>query len=138
MTRQPHSSAGLPKKALEVTSPKPPPAEEHDEWLLDEALAETFPASDAIAVSPYRQSRPLRTISYGSAGKLSVAGENADSSDGRGTPPEALETAIECEYCHTGIPATLALSFEGADYIYHFCGPQCLDTWCKVAIRDDE
>jgi hypothetical protein len=27
-------------------------AEGHDEWLLDEALGETFPASDAIAVSP--------------------------------------------------------------------------------------
>ena len=26
-------------------------AENHDEWLLDEALAETFPASDSIAVS---------------------------------------------------------------------------------------
>ena len=25
----------------------------HDEWLLDEALAETFPASDPIAVSPH-------------------------------------------------------------------------------------
>jgi hypothetical protein len=25
----------------------------HDEWLLDEALAETFPASDSIAVSPH-------------------------------------------------------------------------------------
>ncbi len=28
-------------------------AAEHGEWLLDEALAETFPASDPIAVSPY-------------------------------------------------------------------------------------
>lgn len=29
-----------------------PPTEEHDEWRLDEALAETFPASDPIAVNP--------------------------------------------------------------------------------------
>lgn len=28
-------------------------AAEHVEWLLDEALAETFPASDPIAVAPY-------------------------------------------------------------------------------------
>ena len=41
--------AGVPQAA-----PPPLPAtptEGHDEWLLDEALAETFPASDSIAVS---------------------------------------------------------------------------------------
>lgn len=44
-----NSGAGVPQPA----SPHPPiaPAEGHDEWLLDEALAETFPASDSIAVS---------------------------------------------------------------------------------------
>jgi hypothetical protein len=30
----------------------PPHTPEHDEWLLDEVLMETFPASDPIAVSP--------------------------------------------------------------------------------------
>jgi hypothetical protein len=39
---------------LKVTSFElpPPHTPEHDEWLLDEALIETFPASDPIAVSP--------------------------------------------------------------------------------------
>ena len=54
MSRQPSTAAGLPAKTLKVTSFELPPAHtpEHDEWLLDEALAETFPASDPIAVSP--------------------------------------------------------------------------------------
>ena len=39
--------------ASQAASPHSPvtPTEGHDEWLLDEALAETFPASDSIAVS---------------------------------------------------------------------------------------
>jgi hypothetical protein len=54
MAKKPHAPSGLPAKVLRVTvfhrpSPK---AREHDEALLDEALMETFPASDPIAVSP--------------------------------------------------------------------------------------
>ena len=135
MSKQPHSASGLRKKALEVSSPKPPHAEEHHERLLDEALAETFPTSDAIAVSLYRPSHSLDTSP---PGRVEKGGGIADCSVGYGTPPEALETGIECEYRHTGIPATVALSFEGADYIYHFCGPQCLDTWCKATNAHDK
>ena len=51
--------------------------------------------------------------------------------------PKALETPIECEHCHTRIPATVAFSFEGADYIYYFCGPLCLDAWCKATKARD-
>lgn len=43
-------------------------AAEHGEWLLDEALAETFPASDPIAVSPY-SAELVRSVAQ--------AGENA-------------------------------------------------------------
>ena len=54
MPRQPSTSAGLPARVLKVTSSELPlpHSPEHDEWLLDEALIETFPASDPIAVSP--------------------------------------------------------------------------------------
>ena len=49
-----HAAAGVPARMLKVTSFElpPPHTPEHDEWLLDEALIETFPASDPIAVSP--------------------------------------------------------------------------------------
>jgi hypothetical protein len=49
-----HTVAGVPARMLKVTSFELPPSHtpEHDEWLLDEALIETFPASDPIAVSP--------------------------------------------------------------------------------------
>lgn len=55
MTKQPYTASGPPTSVLKVTpSELPlPHVAGHDEWLLDEALAETFPASDSIAVSPY-------------------------------------------------------------------------------------
>lgn len=55
MTKQPSTSSDPPMRGLKVTSPEPPRSDVvgHDEWLLDEALAETFPASDPIAVSAY-------------------------------------------------------------------------------------
>jgi hypothetical protein len=55
MTRQPSTASSPPMNGLRVTSAELPlsDAAGHDEWLLDEALAETFPASDPIAVSPY-------------------------------------------------------------------------------------
>jgi len=55
MSKQPHTASGPRIRRLKVISPELPlsDAAGHDEWLLDEALAETFPASDPIAVSPY-------------------------------------------------------------------------------------
>lgn len=54
MIKQPHGAFGLPAKLLNViTTESPRGVEGHDEWLLDEALGETFPASDSIAVSPH-------------------------------------------------------------------------------------
>ncbi|WP_220635339.1 hypothetical protein [Georgfuchsia toluolica] len=41
--------------------------------------------------------------------------------------PAALDIPIECDHCHTRIYAAVATSFEGADYLYHFCGPQCIE-----------
>jgi hypothetical protein len=55
MTKQPYTASALPARVRKRTSTELPPPDVagHDEWLLDEALAETFPASDPIAVSPY-------------------------------------------------------------------------------------
>jgi len=52
MTASPPQTPAPAQPATEDPMPAPPaepagPA--HDEWLLDEALAETFPASDPIA-----------------------------------------------------------------------------------------
>lgn len=32
---------------------------------------------------------------------------------------------VQCDRCHRLIARTACLSFEGADYVYHFCGPGC-------------
>ena len=112
--------------------PDPPHAGRHDEWLLDEALTETFPCSDSIAVSLERPTHPIGASPPGRVRKDGVSGRISDCNVGHGSSPEALETAIECDHCHTWIPATVALNFEGADYIYHFCGPRCLDAWCEA------
>jgi hypothetical protein len=55
MTKQPYNTSSLPTRVLKVTSSEVllPDVAGHDEWLLDEALAETFPANDPIAVSPH-------------------------------------------------------------------------------------
>ncbi len=138
MTKQPHRASGLPTKLLKVVSPEPlRHAEGHDEWLLDEALAETFPASDSIAVSSIHLLRasPLR-----GSRKVEESSRASGCDIGRNKDPEvaALDTSIECEHCHTRIPATVALSFEGADYVYHFCGPQCFEAWSNAAIARGE
>lgn len=54
MTKLTHTACVPPSSALKLASSGPPlsDAARHVEWLLDEALAETFPASDSIAVSP--------------------------------------------------------------------------------------
>lgn len=38
-------------------------------------------------------------------------------------------TAIACEACLVEIPPDVALSFEGPDYVHHFCGLDCLAKW---------
>ena len=58
----------------------------------------------------------------------------SDCNIGNGKDPgmRALGIPLRCNHCHTEIPATVALSVEGADYIYHFCGPQCIEAWRKA------
>ncbi len=51
---------------------------------------------------------------------------------------KSLETPIECEHCHAKVPATVAFTFEGADYIHYFCGPRCISTWCRDAAAHED
>ena len=137
MIREGKRAPGLPRKLQNLTSSETPHAEGHDEWLLDEALAETFPASDSIAVSPIHALQvrpPPRSRKAEGAIKISDGNIGGDKDAESG----ALETTIECKQCHTAFAATVALNFEGADYVYHFCGPQCLETWHIRAIAHDK
>ena len=133
MANKPRSTFNFPTKLPEAISSEPlRHAEGHDEWLLDEALSETFPASDSIAVSLPHQ---LRTSPSRRSREANESSEIPDCKFGsdNGLKPTALDIPIECDHCHTRIPATVAVSFEGADYLYHFCGPQCIEAWCLKA-----
>ena len=36
---------------------------------------------------------------------------------------------VSCNTCLTEIPADAALTFDGQDYVQHFCGLNCLEAW---------
>lgn len=38
---------------------------------------------------------------------------------------------VACAACLVEIPSDVALSFEGPDYVHHFCGLDCLGVWKK-------
>jgi len=63
-----------------------------------------------------------------------ATGEIADCSIGNGKDPQmkAPATPIERDHCHTRIPATVAIGFEGAEYFHHLCRPLCIEAWCKA------
>lgn len=42
----------------------------------------------------------------------------------------ALGVTLVCGECGGRIPASAAVTFEGSDYVRHFCGPDCLADWC--------
>ena len=46
---------------------------------------------------------------------------------------DASCASIACEICLAEIPATVAHSMEGPDYVHHFCGLNCLEQWQKKA-----
>lgn len=51
-----------------------------------------------------------------------------------GAPINACESdeaceIVSCELCLTEIPASVAQSYEGPDYVHHFCGLECLGKW---------
>jgi hypothetical protein len=137
MTQIDRRAPGLPVRSSKPTSSASPHARGHDEWRLDEALAETFPASDAIAVTPIRAPRATPRATSRKAGEA-ARGSDCSAAVDIDAESEGPETPIECRHCRNGIAATVALNFEGADYIYHFCGPQCLEAWRTTAIVHDE
>ncbi len=38
---------------------------------------------------------------------------------------------IQCNVCQNEVPKSVAKSFEGSDYVFYFCGPNCYDNWLK-------
>ncbi len=46
-----------------------------------------------------------------------------------GTKKEEQCSLCECETCCKFIPESIALTFEGADYIKHFCSITCYEKW---------
>lgn len=50
------------------------------------------------------------------------------------TEPQTLR----CEVCLTEIPASVATSAEGPDYVHHFCGIDCMDRWQKKSAQEQK
>lgn len=48
-----------------------------------------------------------------------------------GIPGDALGETLVCEQCGGRIPASAAVTFEGSDYVRHFCGRDCLAGWSE-------
>ena len=45
-------------------------------------------------------------------------------------PRQRLGATLTCSHCGGRIPASAAVTFEGSDYVRHFCGEDCLAGWC--------
>ena len=53
--------------------------------------------------------------------------------------PCADDAACEvtsCQICMKEVPISATLSEEGADYLHHFCGLDCLETWRQKARQE--
>jgi len=47
------------------------------------------------------------------------------------TVPESEAQLLACEVCMSEIPASVAHSLEGPDYVHHFCGLECYARWTR-------
>ena len=45
---------------------------------------------------------------------------------------------VACAVCMTEIPASVAVSDEGADYVRHFCGEPCFARWREQAQAEQD
>lgn len=41
-----------------------------------------------------------------------------------------------CTQCMKDVPLSATLSEEGADYLHHFCGLDCLEAWRRKARQE--
>lgn len=41
-----------------------------------------------------------------------------------------------CMQCLKDVPLSATLSEEGSDYLHHFCGLECLETWRQKALQE--
>lgn len=53
-------------------------------------------------------------------------------------PAEAFDATLVCAHCRGRIPPSAAVTFEGADYVWHFCGSDCLAVWCEKMLREPD
>ena len=49
-------------------------------------------------------------------------------------PNGGLDTVIVYPHCGGIIPPSAALSFDGNDYVWHFCGHDRLAGWCDAVL----
>lgn len=45
---------------------------------------------------------------------------------------------VACEICMKEIPRDVAKSFEGEEYVLHFCGLECYSRWQQQAQQENE
>ena len=60
-----------------------------------------------------------------------------------GAPIAACEdeqscTLVACAACLTEIPADVAMTHEGPDYVQHFCGLDCLARWQRTHSKKED
>lgn len=57
-----------------------------------------------------------------------------DSNEARAARAPAV---VACDVCAKEIPRSAAQTFEGSDYVRHFCGQTCLTRWREERASDD-
>lgn len=48
------------------------------------------------------------------------------------------EHLLKCKICSKEIPKSAAMSAEGVDYVWNFCGKECYDKWQNMQKQNDK
>ena len=72
---------------------------------------------------------------YPAAARLPFPGASGCEPHRGNLPREALGDTLVCKRCLAPVPASAALTAYGADYVWHYCGHDCLAAWCAQACR---